>query len=215
MSKAFDKVDRNKLLEMLAEILDESEMRLMDILISDVLLNVRLGDTLGKDILTLIGIAQGDCLSAILFIFYLAIALKNTPTESTKEDHSHRILWSELDWIISKDVHNVEVEPQYADDITYIRSDYSKINQIKRTVPPKLKENNLLINNDKTEEYHVKRENDKWKECKLLGTIIDTEKDINSRNILALDAYKILNYVFNSRKVSEKLKLKFLQTYIP
>jgi hypothetical protein len=47
MSKAFDTVDRNKLLNLLAEILDEGEMRLMDILISDVLLNVRLGYLMG------------------------------------------------------------------------------------------------------------------------------------------------------------------------
>ena len=73
---------------------------------------------MGKDILTNIGIAQGDCLSAILFILYLALSLKDLSTETTREDHTHRILWSELDWLINKDVQGVEVDAQYADDIT-------------------------------------------------------------------------------------------------
>ena len=55
MSKAFDTVNRNKLFE---------------------------GLEYGEEFKTIICIMQGDCLSAILFIFYLACALA---------DHSHTI----------------------------------------------------------------------------------------------------------------------------
>ena len=41
-------------------------------IISDVVLTVKVGKELGVQIKTEVGIAQGDCLSAVLFIFYLA-----------------------------------------------------------------------------------------------------------------------------------------------
>ena len=45
---------------------------MMAILISDVVLTVKVGMELGEQFKTEVGIAQGDCLRAVLFIFYLA-----------------------------------------------------------------------------------------------------------------------------------------------
>ena len=50
-------------------------MHVMAVLISDVVLTVKVGKELGEQIKTEVGLAQGDCLSAVLFIFYLAKAL--------------------------------------------------------------------------------------------------------------------------------------------
>ena len=75
MSKAFDTVCRNKLLTDLQEVLEPDEMHMMAILISDVVLTVKLGKELGEQFKTEVGIAQGDCLSAVLYIFYLAKSL--------------------------------------------------------------------------------------------------------------------------------------------
>ena len=79
MSKAFDSVNRSILLTQLEEILNEVEMRLMYLLITDVVLNVRLGTKMGEDIQTNIGVAQGDCLSALLFIFYCSYYATHNP----------------------------------------------------------------------------------------------------------------------------------------
>ena len=79
MSKAFDTVNHSKLMEILKNILTPSELHMMYLLINDVILNVKVGDKLGVDILTRIGICQGDCLSALLFILYLAYAIKPIP----------------------------------------------------------------------------------------------------------------------------------------
>ena len=60
-----------------------------------------------------------------------------------------------------------------------------------------LAKRNLVINESKTEEYEIIRQgNEKWKKCKLLGSLLDTEKDINRRTILAIDAFKTLNKKF-------------------
>ena len=79
MSKAFDTVHRNKLFEGLEEILLPEELHLLHLLTNNVKLKVRTGNEYGPDFTTLKGIMQGDCLSAVLFIFYLAMALSDRP----------------------------------------------------------------------------------------------------------------------------------------
>ena len=82
MSKAFDTVNRNILYERLEEIMLPEDLHILHILTNYVKIKVRVGSEYGEEFKTIIGIMQGDCLSAILFIFYLARALA---------DHSHTI----------------------------------------------------------------------------------------------------------------------------
>ena len=106
MSKAFDTVSRSKLMSILESILSDCELHMMHVLINDVILNVRLGDKTGSNINTSTGICQGDCLSALLFIIYLASAIKPLPPHVQQVD-CKRPLWSALDWLVDKDKHNV------------------------------------------------------------------------------------------------------------
>ena len=71
-------------MQQLQEILTDGEMFILNLLINDVVLNVRLGNKIGKDIKTEVGICQGDCLSALLLIFYLAHAIKELPTHQAR-----------------------------------------------------------------------------------------------------------------------------------
>ena len=41
---------------------------------------------------------------------------------------------------------SVEIDPKYADDVSSLRSNVSKMNQIKRMIPNTLEEYNLIIN---------------------------------------------------------------------
>ena len=107
---------------------------MMFLLVNDVILNVKLGCNTGADIKTAIGICQGDYLSALLFILYLAYAIKQIPDERLPQDHQKH-LRSALDWIINRDKVNIEIDPKYADDITFIRSEGSQ-NKYSRTCHP-------------------------------------------------------------------------------
>ena len=215
MSKAFDTVNRPKLMKMLENILTKCELHMMHLLINDVILTVKIGDKTGTNILTQIGICQGDCLSALLFIFYLAHALKPLPNQIEPIDYQ-KPLWSALDWLISKDIHKVQIDPQYADDISFIRSDESKTNQIERMIPQMLQDEGLYINKSKTERFKISRNSDtNWKKCKYLGSLLDTEEDIKRRKGLAQDCFKTFeNILTKSKQTSEVIRLRVFKTYV-
>ena len=115
---------------------------------------------------------------------------------------------------MDKDKHNVEVDPKYADDITFVRTDESKMNQIERVIPEMLEQNNLLVNTTKTEKYEISRISDNsWKKCKLLGSLLDTKEDIKRRKRLAIDSMKTLENIFNSKYISEVIRLRIFKKH--
>ncbi len=59
MSHAFDMVRTKELSDVLREILDEDEIHMINILVEDVKLTVRVGKNLGNKITTNIGVPQG------------------------------------------------------------------------------------------------------------------------------------------------------------
>ena len=71
-----------------------------------------------------------------------------------------------------------------------------------------------MINESKTDYEIIRQGNEKWKNCKLLGSLLDTEKDINRRKILAIDAFKTLNQIFDSRKISNTVKIRTFNAYV-
>ena len=231
MSKAFDTVNRKTLFEILSEILDPDELHIMKILTENVKLRVKIEEEFGEEITTDTGVPQGDCMSALLFILYLAQALK---PEETQEDHEHD--YSNLHkHKITKDKISIEqnytysqppnptsvrkesltLEGQYADDMFTITTSIEEKERQKRVLPPQLKKFNLLINESKTEEYNISSEsNEDWKKCKLLGSLLDTEQDIKRRKGQAMNAYKKKENIFKSSKISLTSKIRVFNAYI-
>ena len=52
-----------------------------------------------------------------------------------------------------------------------------------------------------------------WKKCKLLGSLLDTTKDIERRKGLALSSMQAFEYVFKSKRISTELKIRTFSTY--
>ncbi len=88
MSKAFDTVNRKTLFNILDEFLEKDVLHILKLLTEDVRLQVKIEDELGEPIKTDTGVPQGDCMSTLLFIIYLAQALKPKQTV-TDEEHSY------------------------------------------------------------------------------------------------------------------------------
>ena len=223
MSKAFDTVNRMKLMEDLAMILEGDELHLLHLLINDVDIYVKIDENISENpIHTNIGICQGDCLSAILFIYYLAKSLSDD--NNNNPDHNYNLPAEEEPNIPVFEEHNYaiirppgpefSIAPKYADDITWATVSKDKIERVKETVPPKLKGRNLIINEEKTEEYIISKHHNEWKDCKLLGSKLDTIKDIERRKCLTINTMKQLKSLFQNNRLSEEMKLRTFQAYV-
>ena len=134
MSKAFDTVNRKTLLTDLQSTLDPDELHLLAVLTNRPLISIFLDGEQGDGFHTYVGICQGDCLSAVLFIFYLSCALKDSQNVQVIRD-----LTAFLD-------------VYYADDLTFATTSSAHRTEIKTSTPQKLKAYNLFVNLDKTEE---------------------------------------------------------------
>ena len=197
MSKAFDSVNRVMLIEDLSKILEPDEVHMIKRLL-DVRLAVKCEDELSDFFETDTGVPQGDGFSANQFTFYLANALKENPS-----DHTY-----------TQVTPHVEIDMQYADDLTDINSEEERHNQKKDLITQKLKPRNLTINSSKTEEYEVRYKGpEEWKDCKLLGSKIDTDKDIVRRKGLASHAIKEKKDILYGKQ-DFRTKLRVFNCYV-
>ena len=175
---------------------------------------------------------QGDCLSPVLFIFYLAKVLRNE-----REGNGGTFL----------------IKPKYDDDITYITDDEELYQKLQAEIPILLEEGQLKVNRTKTElfvipkppppdppppkieellehkddkicwsaldwtvNYNPEPPEDKtpdWHKCKLLGSYLGTKNDIDNRKNLALQTLLKFENIFNS-KVSKMTKIRNFIIYI-
>ena len=199
MSKAFDTVRRNSLLQQLRQIVGKDELHIIKILITDIIFKVRIGQTMGPEIKTNIGVPQGDSLSPILFILYLANALTPKPNEEHNyckasipaedlqpnhlKDHTYSIPTEQ----------NPLIEQQYADDTGWIEVNGThRVNKKEKETPDKLEDNNSGVNTDKAEKHHVPRKNkdNRWKKSKFLASLLGTEEDVKERMGLTISTCK-------------------------
>ena len=85
MSKAFDTIDRSRLLNILkARGISEDNVTLIKILLSNTSFQVKQGKNIAREFKTNRGVPQGDGLSPILFTLYLDEALKEIDREIDK-----------------------------------------------------------------------------------------------------------------------------------
>ena len=152
MSKAFDTVLRDKLLEKLEQIIDPDEIHLLSILTNRPSLKVKIDQYEGDKFETYLGIMQGDCLSAVLFIYYLAECF-NENNNLTQELHYP---------LETKDnfENTFHIDPAYADDTTFggVNDEgKARLTKIEKNIPTQLAAYNLTSNDSKKESFQVPR----------------------------------------------------------
>ena len=83
-------------------------------------------------------------------------------------------------------------------------------------LPVKLAQRGLKINDSKTEEYTIKRVNcdNLWRDCKLFGSLLDTQNDSKGRKVFATNAANKLKHLFLNKDVTINVKTKLFKSYI-
>ncbi|GFO06818.1 LINE-1 retrotransposable element orf2 protein [Plakobranchus ocellatus] len=139
MSATFDTINRTKLLEILRDLIDEDELRIIRFLLSETTIDVKINEANDPmPFTTNIGTPQGDSLSPVLFIVNLEHALRDIrPVQNDKQEP-------------------VPAEIIYADDIDFIGKKDADVNSIEKT----LKTHCLKVNVDNTEHTSVRKDSE-------------------------------------------------------
>ena len=146
MSAAFDTIDRDILLQILKNIVEEDELRLMQFLLSNTHINTRINNAdINASFTSNVGTPQGDGLSPVLFTIYLEHALKEVRTVIGEPK-------SPLEEKIPREI-------AYADDVDFVGLEYIDIDAVQRT----LHRYNLKVNIDKTEKTSLSKNEDAWR----------------------------------------------------
>ena len=164
MSRAFDTIDRAKLVQILKDEvqLEEDEIRMCQSLLADTNLKVKLGEAVSKPFETTIGTPQGDGLSPILFAIYLESALRQVRAKAT-EMHPRPTEDKEL-----------PQEALYADDSDVVSTSPSFLQFLEALIPPTIGQFKLQANAAKWERTMLTTSaNDasrpSWRTVKKLG----------------------------------------------
>lgn len=63
-----------------------------------------------------------------------------------------------------------------------------------------------MINDAETKRYTINKTNKLWKKCKLLGSLLDTDKEIKKRKSLAIEVPTTLNTVSKPNILQQSTK---------
>ncbi|KAK3762174.1 hypothetical protein RRG08_040542 [Elysia crispata] len=198
MSAAFDTIDRQILLDIIERIVEEDELRIIRVLLSDTVINTRInGATKERPFVSSIGTPQGDSLSPVLFSVYLENALKEVRTILPRPTN-------ELEKTLPTEI-------AYADDVDFVGLNFVDTEKVQNT----LHKYNLLVNIDKTEFTTLSRAGTEYKNTKKVGTLIGYEEDVERRKRLSNAALtKLLNVWIKGDKIKRKTKLKLYRSLV-
>ena len=156
MSAAFDTIDRDILLQILKNIVEEDERRFIQFLLSNTHINTRINNAdINAPFTSNVGTPEGDGLSPVLFTIYLKHALKEVRTVIGEPKSS-------LEEKIPREI-------AYADDVDFVGLEYIDIDAVQRT----LHRYNLKVNIDKTEKKNIIKQKRGCLEIKEEGWLAD------------------------------------------
>ena len=229
MSSAFDTIRRTTLLDILQTFLEEDEVRIIQYLLSNTILEIKMSNVTTDTFESNIGAPQGDALSGTLFTIYFEYALRKIRSELNK----HKIL-DEHSYCKQRE-NLLTDEIIYADDADFLTDNKDKNNRINRIVKDFLLEDNLKINEDKTEHTvlvrkNVERNNNKksvverrkekeeaepWRSVVKLGSKLGDSEDIIYRKELSNTAMNRINTIWIKKdKIKEDLRIKMYKSII-
>ena len=210
MSSAFDTINRQKLMNELSTFIDEDECRIIRTLLSNTTINIQLEDCKGEEISTNIGSPQGDGISGTFFNIAFEKSLRNLRermnTLRPEIEHSYSIQI------------NPPKELIYADDSDFPTVNKNECTFLKSIMKDILAEDDLIVNEDKTEETTINRSNDKneekWRTTKKLGSLLGCHEDMKRRIQLSYAAFNNIKKIWFHRKIHINKKLQLYKSLV-
>ncbi|KAF0728638.1 hypothetical protein Ae201684P_016449 [Aphanomyces euteiches] len=206
LSRAFDTVDRSKLMSVLTPILTNDELRLTRNLLSTTSLSLRPSAQPKQSFPTNIGVPQGDALSPVLFIVYLEATLRDVSASPHLPPN-----------LLSRTI-------AYADDADFICTNPTEMELIIQHAPPILRTWSLEMNIEKTEYSTLQRQPltptdttdvTSWRNCKKLGSLLDDSNDLKRRFTLARSAFhRMWRLWFRRDLIAETTRLRLYNCYV-
>ena len=226
MSSAFDTIKREKLIQIYSSFLNADELRMMRLLLANTTLEVRVEDTITEPFESNIGSPQGDGLSGTSFNVYFEYSLRKVRemlNQNSRDEQREEI--------------TLPTEAIYADDADFISRDENQQVLIKTRIKDILLEDNLKVNDTKTEVTVLERKSrvkfscepsdginlkitkqdhdEKWRTTRKLGSMLGDSEDISRRKQLSIVALHKLNSIWIRKdKIHEQLRLKLYKALI-
>ena len=206
MSKAFDTISRPKLMNVLETIVNPDELHLIQCLLTDTTIKVRLNNILSQPLETYNGTPQGDSLSPVLFTIYLEAALREVRNRlPPRPDRDVQLL--------------LPGESEYADDVDFISTDQKYLKDCLPTISSSLAEWNLKMNEGKTEHTMISRQKDRieeqWRHTIKLGSMLGVDEDIGRRKRLATSALHRMWVIWlRGQHIRESLRVRLYNSFI-
>ena len=198
LSKAFDCVVRAKLLQQCSTILDEDEMRMLQMLLSDTQLSIRMQHTESDYFSTLIGIPQGGGLSPVMFILYLAKCL-NTAHDPMLQNIRPQDIYMHLTYADDDDLayevpYDDDDRPRHTLQHPEIPTNLQHIHlqQASTSIQATLHTHNLQMNMTKLEWTTIEASTYRSLRVRKLGSMIGDTVDMEYRISRASQAFRTM-----------------------
>ena len=218
MSKAFDTVDRDRLVTILrSREVPEGDLTMIKNLLKNTSLTVKRGKSKGEKFETNIGVPQGDSLSPRLFTIYLDEALKELDAEIERNDHhnNNKTKYPNLhdhDYP-KKNIPELPKHLEYADDVDFFCKNQEEAEYIVEKAKSILKKYNLQVNESKTEITKYSR-GSCLRKTKKLGTILDEIAEFNKRKQFTSLAMIKYRKIWRNKYITTKKKMDIYNTYV-
>ena len=222
MSRAFDTISRASVINNFKEILNPDETHLVSLLIKDVKLQVKCDNHIGKEFTTNVGSPQGDCASPLIFIFELSKALEKSKKLINSYSIPNTVKRINKDHTYSKNLkvaqkidYTFSVGQEYADDCSAGSTNSKLIDELEEQLPRDLADSGLGVNRDKTERFSISQNCDAtWKDTIVIGSKLDTQRDISRRKQLASAAWSKYGNLLLNKTLPLLLRVKYFDAYV-
>ena len=124
----------------------------------------------------------------------------------------------DLNYCIKQDKDTITdyiIDQRYADDIGFISNNKNIIDNAMKHIAPISEERNLTMDDEKTIQHTINRthKND-WEKCKYLGTLLDTETNIERCKNLTYIAFNKYRQTLTCRNSPLYLRIRLFDVYV-